>query len=262
MSKDETYVRNVTEIPNRKDAKYGWVVTGNDLWKHPPLWLDDEQKAQRPQDTPEAYLARLQTCGKISGFVMDRLHERYGFGVDQNTSQILLNDKGQPFRAYSNYLWRAKFFTPHAEKDSAKIKHCIADVNGMFMHGPMSTSPCGRGFANCQSDHRISKCWNPTSNGDMDMQSHKGFDWGKKGIDCAISNVLCRNCVKERLHDPLWSQQAAVQCHYAHGLTMDQMKEHNRIYETTILPDPCPGAAGYKPTPAPKSNDGAWGDPI
>ncbi|KAK6442679.1 hypothetical protein LTR95_001091 [Oleoguttula sp. CCFEE 5521] len=196
MSKDETYVRNVTEIPDEKDAKYGWVVTGNDL------------------------------C---------------------------------------NWLWRAKFFTQHAEKDSAKIKHCIADVNGMFMHGPMSTPNCERGdfSVKCQSDHRISRCWNLDDNGKLKMQQPKKYDWGKNSIHGnADGGVKCYNCINARVHDPLWPQQAAVQCHYAHGLTMDQMKQHNRIYETTILPDPCPGAAGYKPTPAPKSRDGAWEDPI
>nr|OQO20849.1 hypothetical protein B0A51_09269 [Rachicladosporium sp. CCFEE 5018] len=262
MSDDKSYVRNVTEIPDKADGKYGWVVTGNDRWSHVPWYIDDEDKARNPEVPVIHLLKALETCGKISGYHVNRIVEYYGFVADNKTGILHLNSYGQPLTLYNDTMFRASFFTPHAQKHSGQMKHCISDVLGDMMHQGMSSAECGDG---CPSDHRISKCWKLDDKGNMALKGmdDKNYVLGKMSSTdgCNTGPQKCVDCIMARLKDPLWQQQEALQCHAGHGITFEQMQEHNRIYETTQLPDPCPGATGYKPTDAASPDNGVWIDP-
>nr|OQO24522.1 hypothetical protein B0A51_06138 [Rachicladosporium sp. CCFEE 5018] len=253
MSKDESYHRNVTEIPIEADAKYGWVVTGNNLWVSPPFPRDWAEVKNRPEGNADGLRKALERCGKISGFRADLISEHYGFTSDPKTGQIHMDIQGRPLTLYTDYLFRASFFTQHAEKDSGFTRQCIADVLAPMMHPPMQTETCGHPVHHhCLSDHRVSKCYQQDGSGEAAVMP---------GATNCPATGKCYKCVIKRVRDPLWPLHAQVQCHYGYGLTLEQIQEHNRIYETTQLPDPCPGAAGYKPTNAASPDNGVWIEP-
>nr|OQO20848.1 hypothetical protein B0A51_09268 [Rachicladosporium sp. CCFEE 5018] len=196
-------------------VRWWWHIVGNELWR---VFKNDPnyQIAIRLQE-------ELAKCTPFAGFQSSAIAEHWGAS-----------------KQYSDVIWNATFFTEHHDSDDASEKKCISRVLSGLLHGEMKTKPC-EGI----SDEKLLKCYEIDPEDGL-LRVKKEYRHGSKGNQCNAGFSM--TCGKKRLQDPLLTQHAGIECEHAHGLTLEQIRDHNHVYETTVVPDPCPSTAAPRPT--------------